>query len=474
MNSFYSRIFPLALLFALLTSTITPAQLPDPRTMVTPPLEFVAPQVDTFSLGNGTRIVFLENHELPVVQVSAMFHGGSAYENESTVGLAEITASLLRSGGAGKWTGDQIDDELDFLAATITSAAESDRLTLSMRCLRKDFGRVLEMYGAILTAPRFDTERLKLEVSNKRDEIQRQNDSPQDICRRVFYETLYGNHSYGLYPTVISVGAVTDKSCRIQYRNYYRPDNVYLAISGDVTRTDLVAALEKILGMWRPDPSAAPIEAPANAAQVGIPGVYYAFKDVNQTTMRLGHLGCEFNSPDRHAVRVMNYTLGVGFTSRLTAEVRSKAGLAYSVGSYFLSRPLTGPFFSYCQTKSESTAQALKMIIDIIGDVRDNGITAEEFARSKDAILNSFVFEYETPQQIVESAASDLFYGFPLNQTTLDLESLKRVSLADCNAVAKKYLDPSRFVIVAVGDSSKMDKPLSTFGAVKTLSLDAE
>ncbi|MFQ5606598.1 MAG: M16 family metallopeptidase [Candidatus Zixiibacteriota bacterium] len=460
--------------FALVGAAPVRAQL-DPRTHRAPALEFEAPEVAQFTTDNGLRVVFLESHELPVVRITLYFPGGAIYESNDLCGASEITASLMRSGGTGKMSGEQIDEELDFLAATIKSAATRDKLFLEMRCLKKDFARVFELFARILSDPRFDSARMALEISNLSDEIRRQFDSPTAATRHLFYETVYGKSYYGRNPTLSSLSHIQRNTIRKTYEYNYAPTRGIMAVSGDLTREELASALDKHLAKWKGDTNsagAAPLASPPAEKVRGKPGVYYAFKDISQTSIRLGHVTDLFESPDRYAVRVTNYAVGVGFTGRLLSKVRSEAGLAYSVGSYFVNRPKLGTFFAYCQTRAGATTQALQMVIDIISEVKLNGITEEEFERAKESILNSFVFEYETPHQVAESVAESMFYGFPAAQSALDLEALNAVTFDDCRQAALKYYRPEDFVIVVVGDTTQMDGPLSKFGKVSALSLE--
>lgn len=471
-HAFYSTTMALIVLsFGVLNAAL--AQ--DPRQIVAPELELSAPVPEQFELENGLKVVFLPSSELPVVQMTLLFPGGSVFETDELCGVGEITAKLLRSGGAGEMSGAEIDEQLDFLGASISSSAAGDSHRLSLRCLKKDFEEVFGLFKILLTSPAFDSAKLALEKSNKADAIRRQFDSPTGATRTLFYQTVYGGKLYGRYPTLASVNAITDETVRFTYNKVYTPSQGVLAVSGDLTREELEGALRSQLGSWTGTKILErPIPGRPTDAELPQPGVYYAFKDINQTSIRLGYLTELFDSPDRHAVRIVNYVVGVGFTGRLTTKVRSEAGLAYSVGAYFVNRPTFGNFFAYCQTKADATGQALQMILDVLSEVKQSGITQEEFARAKESILNSFVFEYETPHQVAQSVAENIFYGFPHDQTALNLEALKAVTLADCNRVAREQYRPAEFRIVVVGDTAQMDQKLSDFGAVTTLSLEAK
>jgi predicted Zn-dependent peptidase len=458
---------------ALIVAQSTFAQ--DPRSIVAPELNLTTPTPEQFTLDNGLQVVFLASTELPVVRMTMLFPGGSAYETDDLCGVGEITARLIRSGGAGNLSGAQIDEQLDFLGASISSSASGDNHRLDLRCLTKGFGVVLNLFTKILTEPTFDSAKLALEKSNKSDAIRRQFDSPTGATRTLFYQTVYGGKLYGRYPTLASVDAISDEVVRYTYNKVYTPSQGVLAVSGDLSRAMLEVILQNSIGSWTGTKILErPVPQGPTAAELPQAGVYYAYKDINQSSIRLGHLTELFDSPDRYAVRIMNYVVGVGFAGRLTAKIRSEAGLAYSVGGYFVNRQTFGSYFAYCQTKADATGKSLQMILDILSEAKQTGITEEEFARAKESILNSFVFEYETPHQVAESVAENIFYGFPADQTTLDLAALKAVTLADCNRVAREQYRPEDFRIVVVGDTAQMDQKLSDFGNVTTLSLEAK
>ncbi len=474
-SRFALRAITVGVIVILVFALVSESSAQDPRKIVAPELELSAPTPEQFALENGLRVVFLQSSELPVVRMTLMFPGGSVSEAADLAGVSGITANLLRTGGAGSLKAEEIDERLDFLGASISSTAGGDNHKLTLRCLKKDLAEVFDLFSLILREPVLDSAKLALEVSNKSDEIRRQYDSPTGATRTLFYRTVFGDMLYGRYPTLESVASISGQSVKFTYNRVYTPSRGILAVSGDLTRKELEDLLNTSVGSWKGTRILQrPIPVVPSEEDLPKSGVYYAYKDISQTSIRLGHLTQLFDSPDRHAVRIMNYVVGVGFAGRLTAKIRSEAGLAYSVGGYFVNRPTYGSYFAYCQTKAEATGQALQMIVDVLSEAKENGITQKEFARAKESILNSFVFEYETPHQVAQAVAESVFYGFPSEQTALDLEALKSVTLADCNRVAKEYYRVEDFRIVVVGDTAQMDQPLSDFGVVTEISLEVE
>ncbi len=453
------RTFKFIFVFIVLLSGLSFAQ--HPRDMKFAPLDFNPPEPVRFEIDNGIVVYFLEDHQLPVMTVSAYFHGGTVQDTKDKAGLSNITATLLRSGGAGPRTPDKIDSDLDFVGISLNSSAGDEYFAVNMRLLKKDTDTGFEILSDMLTKPVFDSSKMELELSNKLDEIKRQNDDPRDIGRRVYYQTVYGDHPYGLYPTLQSINNISRDDVIDWFKKFYNPDNCIMAISGDMTVDELKSTINKYFGDWKK--SNIKIENPAPAQQTYKPGLYYAEKNINQANFRFGFLCMTDKNPDRFAFEVMNFALGGGgFSSRLMQQVRTAAGLAYSVGSYFYARPLGGTLFGYCLTKADQLSQSLKMMMAIITEVKENGITKDEMELAKESIINGYVFSYDTPSGLVNAIAMLELGGFPSDQLQKDLEQYQAVTLEKCNEVAKKYLDLDKIALVIVGSEKEFDAPLDS------------
>jgi len=447
------------------------ASAENPRDMKFPELNFTPAEPERFTADNGLVVYFLKYDELPVVSMTAYFHGGEIYDTPEKAGLTDITAALLRNGGAGDRMPDQVDLDLDFVGASISSNASSDFLSLNLNILKKDVELGLEIFSDILMRPAFDTAKVTLEISNTKDQIRRQNDNPWDISRRVFYQSLYGEHPYGLYATIISLDNISRGDMIKQHKTFYSPDNCILAVSGDMTLDEVKAFVKRYFGDWKK--SGKTPAPPTVAKKTYRGGVYYANKDINQANIRFGHMGLDNHNPDRYAMELLNFALGGGgFTSRLMGQVRTTAGLAYSVGSYNYVRPYGGCVFNYCLTRADAMSRAVQMMLDIIAEVKKDGITAEELQMARESIINSYVFNYDTPHELVSAKAYLELTGFPPDQLKKNIEAYKTVTLADCNRAARKYLDTEDIVIVITGNRELFDQPLETFGPVVEVSME--
>jgi len=459
-----------ALLFMLAACSTTP-KVVDPRALTFAPLKFSLPKSDQITLKNGMRVYLLEDHELPIVNMTALITAGSIYDPPELTALAGITGSLVRSGGTESLKPDALDAELEFMASAIEAGIGEDMGTLSMNTLTKNLPRTLELYADVLMKPGFEQSRIDLAKNSTIDGIRRQNDDPKGIAGREFKKAIYEKHPLGRVGTIESVNLITRKDMVNLHKRYFTPKGIILAVSGDFNRTELIAQLEKLFGGWQPEEPQLPVVATPdlNSSKQ----VLLAKKQVSQTVIRMGHLGLEKNNPDQYAVRVMDYILGGGFTSRLTQEIRSNQGLAYHAGSRFdIGRRFPGTFMAETETKAESTVKAITLMNDIIAGMTKELVSEEELKQAKESIINSFIFGFTQANSIVTQQARLEFYGFPDGYLENFRDNIARVSREDVLRVSRKYLHPEAMIIMVVGDDKKFDQQLSTIGTVQEIKLE--
>lgn len=442
----------------------------DYKSLNIPDLNFKVPDVARFELDNGLVVYFYEDHSLPVVALNATFKVGDVYVPAGKTGLAELCGTVLRTGGTASTSPDDFDQKLDFVGARLESSVGTESGNVSLRTLKNDVDVGLELMAQMLMEPLFDKEKFDIAVENQLESIRRENDNPNMITRREFYKLLFPDHPYGWSATEGTLSAVTRDDLVNFHKEFYHPNNCIIAVSGDLTQQEAKELLTKYLGSWKksdaPLPAFPEIKAP-------VKGVYYAYKDLNQTYFRVGHPGISRFNPDRYAVEVMNFILGGGgFLSRLSSKIRVEEGLAYSVGSNFYQMDHSGSFYAACQTKAETTEKAIDLMIEEIRKLIDSGVTEQELETAKSSMLNSDIFSYSTPQQIAQQQALLEFYGFPPDQLTKRIEAIKAVTVDDVKAAAEKYLHPDDLIVIVVGNQDLFDRPLSSFGQVKTIELE--
>ncbi|MRR34369.1 insulinase family protein [bacterium] len=470
MNKLLINLF---LLLALLTAQVSfAANLPDPRKMAFPPLAFQVPGAERVVLDNGMVLYLLEDHELPLVTIQAYIGTGSVYEPAEKTGLAGLAGAVLRSGGTAAVSPEALDDELEFMASSIDAAIGQDAGTASLSSLKKNLDRTLELFSQVMIAPAFREDRVTQARNRLIEAIRRENDDPKEVADRELNKAIYRDHPLGRYPTIASVSAITRDDLVAFHRRYFVPNNVILAVSGDFDRKELLGKLAKAFGGWKKGEVALPaVPAPR---RVAMPAVLLVKKDLDQTVIRMGHLGIDKSNPDLYAIYVMNSILGGnGFSSRLMAVIRSQEGLAYNVDSSFQAgRRFPGTFEAETETKPGSSARAIGLMREIISGMTRQPVSDAELSLAKESIINSFIFGFTTTASVVNQQARLEYYGYPKGYLENFRRNISLVTREDVLRVAKKYLHPEAMTLVVVGDEKRFDKPLSTFGEVREIVLE--
>ncbi|MBL0225762.1 MAG: insulinase family protein [Geobacteraceae bacterium] len=443
----------------------------NPRNMDFPPLRFDIPKAERVVLECGMPVYLLRDPELPIINITAIIRTGSVYEPASLSGLASLTGSVMRSGGAAGVPPEQLDDELEFMASSVESGIGPDMGTVSFTSLTKNFRRTLQIFSDVLLRPDFSEKRVDIARKHLIEGLRRQNDDPKEIAGREIGRAIYAGHPLGDTATPETAKAITRQGMLDFHRRFYRPDNMILAVSGDFEHSAMVRELNAVFG--RPSATKAPAlpEIP-QPAQVFAAETIYGSKEVNQSVIRMGHLGVTKESPELHALRIMDYILGGSFTSRLTMEIRTNQGLAYNAGSHFdIGRRFTGSFIAQTETKAESTAKAIGLMKDIIAGMTREPVTDQELDAAREYIINSFMFGFTSPASVVIQRARLEYYGYAPDYLETYREKISRVTKEDVLAAARKHLKPEAFKLVVIGDATKFDKPLSEFGRVRELDL---
>ncbi len=452
----------------LLCATGITAQTPPPsyKALKFPPLREIAiPKVQETTLPNGMKLYILENHDLPLVRGTALIRTGNLFDPAGKVGLAGITGEVIRSGGTSAKTGDQLDEQLENIAASVESQIGESFGTVSFSTLKERTDEVLNVFHDVLTDPAFRQDKIDFAKSQTRSGISRRNDNAQAIAQREFANITYGRETpYGWdieYKTIDSIQR--DDVVRF-YKRYYFPANIILAIQGDFDAADMKARMESLFAAWNYQQP--PVPAFPKVANQPKPGIYFATKtDVTQTNFALGQLGGALNDKDYPALEVMADILGGGFKSRLFQKVRTKLGYAYEVGAdWGANYDHPGLFSIFGSTKSASTADTLKAIDEEVARIRTTPVTEEELETSKQTVVNSFVFNFDTPSKTLNRVLTYRYFGYPDDFIFQYQRAVAAVTTADILRVAKQYLDPAKFVTVAVGNPKEFGKPLSSLG----------
>jgi len=449
-------------LTALFAQTQPAAPIPSYKQLKFPPLKQVqVPEPVTFTLPNGMKVFLLENHELPLVSGSALVRTGNLFDPNDKRGLADFTGRIMRSGGTAKKTGDEIDTELENMAASVESQIGESSGGVSFSCLKENSGKVLAIFKDVLTSPEFRQDKLDFAVQQQRSNISRRNDDPGGIAQREFANTVFGKDTpYGWSIEYEHIDRVTRADLQAFYNRYFFPANIKLSVYGDFNAAEMRTQLEQLFADWTVKQPPVPA-FPAYKKQTP-KGVFFAERDdVTQTFFEIGHIGGLLKDNDYAALQVAGTILGSGFSSRLMTTVRTKLGYAYSIGGgWGAGFDSPGVFQISGSTKSSTTVDTIRVVREEVEKLRSQPVTDEELQTAKESTRNSFVFNFDRPSKTLSRLVTYEYFGYPKDFMFQYQQAVAKVTKADVLRVSKTHFQPENFTIVAVGNPKEFGKPL--------------
>jgi len=430
-----------------------------------PPLHpFHPQQPKRIELKNGLVILLQEDHELPFINGFIDMRGGSRDEPADKAGLIGLYSDAWRTSGTASKDGDSLDDLLESKAAKVETGGDLDSTSVSWSCLTKDEDQVFGIAVDLLEHPAFKQDKLMLAKQQAAAGIVRRNDDASGIAAREAAKLVYGaNSPYTREPELATIKAVTLDDLKQWHDKTVVPNNMIIGVEGDfdaaTVEKSLRAAFENL-------PRGTPWPKPAGEFPGPKPGIYVVNKDdVNQSNVNIVGIGTLRNNPDYFTLSVMNEIFSGGFGSRLFQDVRTKQGLAYAVGGgYRADYDHPGMFRVVSATKSATTVKAAQAMMTEIGDLKTKPFTEDELKRAKDQVLNSFIFNYDTKEKVLAAAAKLEFYGYPPDFLQKYRDGVERVTTADLERVAKKYIDTSKLAVLVVGNQQEFGTPLTELG----------
>jgi zinc protease len=409
------------------------------------------PPVQRTVLPNQLVLLVSEEHSLPFVTLQLLIDSGSKRDPSGEEGLSYLTARGLLL-GTSKHTVNQINEELDFMGAFLSSSSGRDYATLSLKVLKKDLDKGLNVFMEVLTQPTFPEEEINREVEKTLAAIQSEEDQPEEVAGKEFQKTLFLNSPYGhpVQGTKESIPRLTREGIVRFYRSYYHPNSAILTVVGDITdgeiRTNLIPRLEKWpMGEIPKLPFATTFEKGQKTVKINRP--------ITQANVILGHAGVSRENPGFYALTVMNYILGGGgFASRLMEEIRNKRGLAYSVASFFDPGKYPGSFQIVLQTKNPSAKEAISLSLQQMERIQKDLVSEKELEGAKKYLIGSFPMRLDTQGKLANFLSQVEYYGLGLDYPKKYPSLIRSVTREDILSAAKKYLHPKKYVLVIVAN----------------------
>ncbi len=471
-----NRIAGLALLvcvFAIFVAAPTAmAKKPWEKIKIPELNELKMPAYERVELDNGMILYLAEDHKFPLVELSATIDVGSFYEPADKVGLAGMTGSVMRSGGTTTRNGDDIDEMVEARGLAVETFIRQSSGGAYLSAMKEDVDLGLELLADILRNPAFPEDKIKLAKEQQKAGISRRNDDPSSIARREAMKAVFGpDHPMARHPEYDSIAAISQQDMLAFHADWFHPDRMYLVVIGDFDSKEMVAKIEAAFAGWEKatKPLPADPEIPEFPRTVNVVDK----DDLTQTTVFMAHKGIRADNPNYAGVQVANRVLGGGFASRLFSEVRSRQGLAYSVGS----SPGTGfrnpgLFLGFTMTKSETSEKAATAVLTEMKKMVTEEVTDEELAQAKDSILNSEVFNYDTTREILDRAVMFERYGYPSDFLQTYQENVKNMTKADVLSATQAVWHPDDMTILAVGNYKDFDGDFTTYGPVTMVDIE--
>lgn len=433
--------------------------------------KFTPQEPRRIELPNGMVIFLQENHELPLIEGDIRIRGGSRDEPADKVGLIALYSEVWRTGGTKEKTGDQLDDFLEAHAARIEASSNNDSTFLAWSSLKDNFDQVFPVLLDLLVHPEFRQDKIDLTKQQFASFISRRNDDVDEIAGRESTKLAYGPESpYARTAEYYTINAITREDLLAWHKRTISPSNMIFGMAGDFDSAAMEQKLRQVFGAM---PRGEPFVSTPIAIRDPKPGIYFVEKtDVNQSDIDMIELGIDRHNPDLFAVEVMNQLFGGSFASRLFVSIRTRQGLAYSVGGGIgASFDHTGVTLFSMGTKSGSTAAGIEALRKEMNKLITGNVTTQEVKTAKDAILNSFIFAFDSKEKVLSERMRYEFYGYPSNFLEQYRTNIEKITPADVDRVARKYLHPDKMAVLVVGNAKDFDKELSTFGKVTTIDI---
>lgn len=430
------------------------------------------PEIETFELDNGIKFYLVEDDEVPLINLNMIVRAGSFMDPADKVGLASITANVIRNGGSEAYPEDDLNQMLEDRAARMEFGMGLTSGSASLNALKEDFVELLPVMVDVMMNPLLPQEKIDLAITQRRSSIMRRNDEAQQVGFREFGKLIYGPDS----PQARSVELYTlSEITRDDLVNFhsraFTGKNLKIGLVGDFKADEMKAILEEIFS-----------EVPAGEKndldfpEVDYdfePGIYFIDKrDVNQSVVLMGHIGGLRDNPDYAALQAMNEVLSGGFSGRLFQNVRSDQGLAYSVfGSYGSNALYPGQFFAGIFTRSSATGDAISAVRREMEKLQEEPVSQQELNDTRDAILNSLVFRYDSRARVLRERMNNEYLGLPADAFESYIEELRELTPANIQRVAREYMRPSDMKILVVGHGGELGDQLEQFGDVQEVDI---
>lgn len=408
---------------------------------------------DKWELSNGLTVYYLYDPEIPIVRAGLYLPGGSLWEPDDVHGAVEVMGQQMREGGAGNLDSEQLDLELEKLAATIATDYGAEFGTFSFSCLSSDLQRVMSLFRDVVREPRFQQDQLDLWKGQALEAIKRRRDDPNTVAATAFKQLLFEDSPLGEVLIENDVRKISRLDLLRMHRMFVRPMGGALAITGPIKKSEVEKLVQANFGDWFGSQSA--LADPPQIGHSAAPGIYFIELPFTQSTIYLGHIGPPRLTPDYIAIEGFNTIFGGGdFGSRLMKRIRTELGLVYGIYGGIVPGFPAGQAVMVLQTKSKTTASAIVESLDVLSGMKSGLIDNTEIDQARKSIQNSFIFRLDTPDDLVRRAVLLKLLNYPKDYDSTYLDKVQAMKSSEIGEVARKRWDPAKMVVVVVGNET--------------------
>ena len=428
--------------------------------------EFKLPKYEKVKLPNGLTLYLMEQHEVPLISTSLIFPAGTIYEPQGKAGLASVTADALMF-GAGNRSKQQIEEELDYVGASIGTWADKETGNISASFAKKDTDLVMGIIKDMLVKPQFDAEEWKKLQTRRSAEYDQMKESPRNVISSYYDAFVFAGHPYAMSSsgTKASLEKLSTDDIR-QFYGQYDPKQSAMAIVGDFNSKDMKKKVEKLFKDWKPKNAASPVKLTATPAQNGARVLLVNKGDARETTFYIGGPGIKRSNPDYVSIQVLNTILGGRFTSWLNDELRVNSGLTYGARSSFGSYKEGGKFVISTFTKNESTEEAVDLALKTYGRMHEKGIDEKTLESAKNYVQGQFPPRYETAGSLAGLLTDMYWYGFDENFINTFQQKVANLTVDEANRIAQTYFPKENLQFVLIGKAEDLREVAKKWGEV--------
>ncbi|HLN20133.1 MAG TPA: pitrilysin family protein [Bacteroidales bacterium] len=439
--------------------TAEPPAGPDPEVKV--------PEVWSADLSNGIKVYGITNEELPLVEMRLVFDGGIRQDSLGLPGVASMVARVLPQGTRNR-TPEELEEEIELLGSRISVSAGREEMSMNAGALSRNFGKTVSLMKEIILEPRWDSSEFAIAQRSTRNSILQGEANPQNVGYQLFNRILYGDkniYGYNSLGTKVSIDRINIDNLKQWYDSNISPSNASFYVAGNVTKEEVLEALEPFEKEWKEHKVA--IKSYPVKPQPGKPELYfYDMKGSRQSVIYIGYLALSRDNPDYPKADFINYRLGGAFTSILNQILREQKGYTYGASSGFAEMKSEAPFIASTMVRSDATLESLKIFVEEMNKYRQ-GISEEDLQFIKNSMIRSNATRFETNSALTGMLYTMGKYGFPPDFIKKEEEIIKNMTVEDHYQVVQKYIDPQKMYFIVVGDAATQLKQLEKVGIGK-------